>query len=106
MKDIEHWKREGFAFEARFPNEYDLWMNRDTMQKLRRYTDGREWLSNPKTGEYELVQETPNAEHEPQRGTSRSAPCSCSHMTGVQRHTADICDKCGHSHAPNMLCWD
>jgi len=78
MKDIEHWKREGFAFEARFPNEYDLWMNRDTMQKLRRYTDGREWLSNPKTGEYELVQETPNAEHEPRRGTSRSAPCSCS----------------------------
>jgi len=58
--DIEHWKREGFAFEARFPNEYDLWMNKETMQKLRRYTDGREWLSNLTTGKYELVQEMPN----------------------------------------------
>ena len=60
MKDIEHWKREGFVFEARFPGEYDLWANRQTFQKLRRYTDGREWLSNLKTGEYELVQETHN----------------------------------------------
>ena len=60
MKDIEHWKREGFAFEKRFPGEYDLWVNRETMQKLRRYVDGREWLSDLTTGEYALVEDTPN----------------------------------------------
>jgi hypothetical protein len=57
MIDIEHWKRKGFKFEARFPNEYDLWVNQKTMQKLRRYVDGREWLSNLITGVYEIVQE-------------------------------------------------
>ena len=61
MKDIEHWKQEGFTFEARFPGEYDLWVNHKTMQKLRRYVDGREWLSDLTTGEYALVQDTPNA---------------------------------------------
>lgn len=60
MRDIDHWKREGFAFEARFPTEYDLWVNRKTMQKLRRCVDGREWLSSLTTGEYELVQDTPS----------------------------------------------
>jgi hypothetical protein len=58
MKDIEHWKREGFALVARFPNEYELWVNRKTMQNLRRYCDGREWLSDLATGEYILVQES------------------------------------------------
>jgi hypothetical protein len=61
VRDIEHWKGEGFAFEKRFPGEYDLWVNRETMQRLRRYVDGREWLSDLKTGEYALVQDTPNA---------------------------------------------
>ena len=56
MKDIEHWKRLGFRFELRFPGEYDLWVNPDTMQKLRRYCDGREWLSNLRSGESELVE--------------------------------------------------
>lgn len=60
MKDIEYWKSQGFEFTARFPTEYDLWMNQKTMQKLRRYVDGREWLSDLTTGEYELVQETSN----------------------------------------------
>ena len=55
MTDIRHWKRAGFVFEARFPNEYDLWVNRETMQKLRRYVDGGEWLSDPTTGEYVLA---------------------------------------------------
>ena len=67
MKDIEHWKREGFAFEARFPSEYDLWMNSETMQKLRRYVDEREWLSDLKTGEYTLVQDAPNAPRQDRR---------------------------------------
>ena len=60
MKDIKYWKREGFVFEARFPGEYDLWLNRKTMQKLRRYVDGREWLSDLATGEYTLVTDTDN----------------------------------------------
>lgn len=57
MKDIEYWKGEGFVFEARFPNEYDLWVNPKTVQKLRRYVDGKEWLSDLTTGEYVLVKE-------------------------------------------------
>ena len=57
MKDIEHWKQKGFAFEMRFPDEYDLWFNEKTMQHLRRYVDGRELVSNLTTGEYELVQD-------------------------------------------------
>ena len=67
MKDIEHWKREGFAFEKRSPGEYDLWVNRETMQKLRRYVDGREWLSDLTTGEYALVEDTPNMKAEADR---------------------------------------
>ena len=63
MKDIEHWKQEGFTFEARFTGEYDLWVNHKTMQKLRRYVDGREWISDLTTGEYALVQDTPNIGH-------------------------------------------
>ena len=54
---IEYWKSKGFQFEKRFPGEYDLWFNYETMQRLRRYADGREWLTNVTTGEYELVQE-------------------------------------------------
>jgi hypothetical protein len=46
---------------------------------------------------------THNAEHEPRAVASR-AQCSCSHMSGLKRHTADLCDRCGHSHAPNMPC--
>jgi len=57
MKEIEYWKGEGFVFEARFPAEYDLWINPKTMQKLRRYVDGRDWLSSLTTGEYAPVQE-------------------------------------------------
>jgi hypothetical protein len=56
MKDVEQWKKEGFAFELRFAGEYDLWVNRYTMQKLRRHVDGSEWLSDLSTGEYERVQ--------------------------------------------------
>jgi len=50
--DIQYWLQQGFTFTKRFPNEYDLWMNESTMQKLRRYVDGSEWLTN-ETGEYE-----------------------------------------------------
>ena len=57
MKDIEHWKKKGFEFEARFHGEYDLWVNQKTMQRLRRYADGREYLTNLKTGEYEEYKE-------------------------------------------------
>jgi hypothetical protein len=55
MKDIEYWKNKGFRFKARFPGEYNLWINLETMQKLRRYCDGRELLSDIKTGEYKIV---------------------------------------------------
>ncbi len=58
MKDIEYWKKNGFSFEKRFNSEYDLWLNLCTKQKLRRYADGREFLSDLTTGEYKLVDET------------------------------------------------
>jgi len=72
MKDIEHWKRVGFTFETRFPGEYDLWMNRETGQKLRRYVDEREWLSDLKTGEYKLVQDAPNTDIRTTKGQKQS----------------------------------
>lgn len=56
MNSIEHWKAKGFSFEARFPGEYDLWVNTTTMQRLRRYVDGREWITDEKTGVYHLVE--------------------------------------------------
>ena len=57
MEDINYWKKRGFQFSKRFPNEYDLWINKCTFQKLRRYCDGREWLSDLKTGKYVLVED-------------------------------------------------
>jgi hypothetical protein len=52
--DIEHWKRLGFRFEARFPNEYDLWLHSKTLRKLRLYCDGSAWLTD-ENGEYNKV---------------------------------------------------
>ena len=57
MKDIEYWKKKGFVFEVRFPTEYDLWVNHETMQKLRRYVNGQEWISDLTTGEYIQIKE-------------------------------------------------
>ncbi len=51
----EHWKSDGFVYEAMFTGEYELWINPATLQKLRRYCDGSEWLSDLKTGEYVKV---------------------------------------------------
>lgn len=56
MKSIEHWKEKGFSFEKRFPGEYELWVNRITMQRLRRYLDGSEWITREKTGVYHRVE--------------------------------------------------
>ncbi len=49
--DIEHWHRQGFRFQQRFPGEYDFWIAVDTMQKLRLYLDGRIWQTD-KFGNY------------------------------------------------------
>jgi hypothetical protein len=54
MHDIDYWKRLGFRFEARFPGEYDLWINSKTFQYLRRYVNGQEWLQDLNTGKYQL----------------------------------------------------
>lgn len=59
MEDIGYWKQKGFEFELRFPGEYDLWVHPKTLQKLRRYFDGRDWLSDIGTGEYRLVRDLP-----------------------------------------------
>ena len=52
-EDMEEWALKGFQYDMTFPGEYDLWIKPDTMQWLRRYTDGSVWVTNPKTGEYE-----------------------------------------------------
>ena len=43
----------GFTLEATFQGEYDLYMNRETGQKIRVYTNGDQRTSSLKTGEYE-----------------------------------------------------
>ena len=57
MHDIDYWKRLGFRFDARFPGEYDLWINPKTLQHLRRDVNGKEWLQDLNTGKYELVED-------------------------------------------------
>lgn len=51
--DMEEWALKGFQYDITFPDEYALWINPATMQSLRRYKDGRVWVTNPETGEYE-----------------------------------------------------
>ena len=87
MKDIEHWKQEGFTFEARFTGEYDLWVNHKTMQKLRRYVDGREWLSDLTTGEYALVQDTPNVAGQ---GAAKPYPAPAGSASLVSQPPRDV----------------
>jgi len=77
VKDAGYWEQRGFVFEKRFPDEYDLWVNPDTMQRLRRYFDGGEWLTHPRTGEYGRVEDTPVA------GASGSAG-ECGHRDGAK----------------------
>ena len=59
MFSIEYWKHRAFHFCQRFPNEYDLWIKYHNMQKLRRYVNGQEWISDLTTGEYVLILDTP-----------------------------------------------
>jgi hypothetical protein len=58
-EDMEEWALKGFRYDTTFPDEYDLWINPDTMQNLRRYKDGSVWLTNLKTGDYEKVEKYP-----------------------------------------------
>lgn len=62
-EDMEEWALKGFRYETTFPDEYDLWIKPDwikpdTIQKLRRYTDGSVYVTNLKTGEYEKVEKS------------------------------------------------
>lgn len=57
-EDMEEWALKGFRYDTTFPDEYDLWINPDTMQNLRRYKDGSVWLTNLKTGDYEKVEKS------------------------------------------------
>lgn len=95
MKDIEYWKKEGFAFEARFPPEYDLWVNRTTMQKLRRYVDNREFLSDKTTGEYKLVQEPTDAVSEDAFTYSPGCPMQERERKEINPDTFLPCPFCG-----------
>jgi hypothetical protein len=59
-EDMEEWALKGFRYDTTLPYEYDLWINPDTMQNLRRYKDGSVWLTNLKTGDYEKVEKSPD----------------------------------------------
>lgn len=73
-EDMEEWALKGFRYETTFPDEYDLWIKPDwikpdTMQKLRRYTDGSVWVTNLKTGEYQKVEKSSVSTEE--KGTNK-----------------------------------
>jgi len=68
-EDMEEWALKGFRYETTFPDEYDLWIKPDTMQKLRRYIDGSVWITNIKTGEYEKVEKSSVSTEE--KGTNK-----------------------------------
>ena len=55
MRDTQYWLQKGFRFGARFQDEYDLWVDPKTMQRLRRYINGDEWLTDLNTGEYKKL---------------------------------------------------
>ena len=55
-EDMEEWALKGFRYDTTFPDEYDLWTNPETMQRLRRYTDGSVCVTNLKTGEYQKLE--------------------------------------------------
>ena len=59
--DMEEWALKGFRYDTTFPDEYDLWIKPDTMQKLRRYIGGSVWVTNIKTGEYEKYEKSCNS---------------------------------------------
>ena len=56
--DMEEWALKGFQYDMTFPDEYDLWINPNTIQKLRRYIDGSVWITNIKTGEYQKAEKS------------------------------------------------
>ena len=57
-EDMEEWALKGFRYDMTFHDEYDLWINPDTMQKLRRHIDGSVWIKNIKTGEYQKAEKS------------------------------------------------
>ena len=57
-EDMEEWALKGFQYDTTFHDEYDLWTNPETMQGLRRYTDGRVCVTNLKTGEYQMLEKS------------------------------------------------
>ena len=56
---VEYWRKKGFEFEARFP-EYELWVDMEEMQYLRLYRDGRERITDKRTGMYRPVDDRDN----------------------------------------------
>lgn len=55
MTPIQYWQERGFHLLQTFPDEYELWICDSSGQKLRRYENGREWLTDLHTGEYYQV---------------------------------------------------
>ena len=68
-EDMEEWALKGFRYDTTFPDEYDLWTNPETMQRLRRYTDGSVCVTNLKTGEYQKLEKSCTSTEE--KGTNK-----------------------------------
>lgn len=54
---IEYWKWEGYVIGAVYPDEYVLLEHPKNFGYVRIYDDGRVWVKNPNTGEYQRWEE-------------------------------------------------
>jgi len=55
MPSIEAWKKKGYTEEHVFPGEYTLLMNPTTFDRVRVYENGQVWMTDLKTGMYNLI---------------------------------------------------
>ena len=74
----DYWRQRGFRFEKRFPGEYDVWRHPGTLQHLRLYDDGSQWLQDAQTGEYKLVEQGEPPAHAPDCAVALNARHACS----------------------------
>jgi hypothetical protein len=58
---LAHWRDKGFTEIQAFEGEYKLLLHPGTLDKVRLYDNGDVWASNPKTGEYEKVNDQDGA---------------------------------------------
>jgi hypothetical protein len=56
-KGRAYWESKGFVLQKTFPGEYDILRHPRTLQTVRLYFDGPDWIRDLETGEYRAVRE-------------------------------------------------